>query len=117
MDLLNRTSFARLPEMSVKPPHVFEAESLRAGLKTIYEAMQQGLQKDEEVAAFYGNVRVYHIKMLSNSILVLEGLDESGTQVLVAGHYSSVHLVYTKIKLTPEKKRTPIGFSTEREEQ
>lgn len=113
MDLLPGRAFAAV----ATPPHIMEAESFRAGLKTIYETMQQGLEKDEDIAAFYGNIRVYHIKMLSKSVLILEGLDDRGEHVLVAGHYSSVHLVYTKLKLTPEKKRTPIGFSTEGEQQ
>ena len=107
-DFLDRTVFANIPV--ARPPHVADAESFRAGLQALYQALQQGQAQDEEIAAFYGNIRVYHIKMLSNSVLILEGLDDTGRQVAVAGHFTSVHLIYTKIKLTPEKKRTPIGF-------
>lgn len=116
MALLSSSTLA-LASGAISPSHVIEAENFRKSLKTIYEALQQGLQQDEEVAAFYGNVRVYNIKMLSNSVLTLDGIDGGGNHVLVAGHYSSVHLVYTKLKLTPEKKRTPIGFSTSEEEK
>ena len=112
MDLLNRTAFASIP----KPPHVFEAESFRAGLKEIYERLQLTQEADEEIAAFYGNIRVYHIKMMANSVLILEGENDAGTHVVVAGHFTSVHLIYTKLKLAPKKKRTPIGFSTSGEE-
>lgn len=114
MDLLNRTTFANIPV--ARPPHVLEAQSFREGLKAIYETLQSGQESDEEIAAFYGNIRVYHIKMLSNTILLLEGEDEHGTHVVVAGHFTSVHLIYTKLKLTPEKKRKPIGFSTSENE-
>ena len=41
---------------------------------------------------------------------------DAGTHVVVAGHFTSVHLIYTKLKLAPKKKRTPIGFSTSGEE-
>lgn len=93
-----------------KPPHIMEAENFRAGLKAIYETLQSTQEPDEEIAAFYRNVRVYHIKIVANSILLLEG-EDGGTHVVVAGHFTSMHLTYTKTKVAPEKKRTPIGFS------
>jgi len=114
MDILNHPAIAHIavPVSPVaKPPHELEAENFRNGLRTIYETLQHGLEKDEEIAAFYGNIRVYHIKMLSNCVLTLDGEDETNTHVIVAGHFTSIHLIYTKLKLTPEKKPKPIGFS------
>jgi len=105
----------RMPEIpQVKRPHVQEAESFREGLKLLYESLQRGQQEDEEIAAFYetarDTIRVREIKMAGDSVLILAGKDGSGNLTAVAGHFSSINIIYKKIKLEKEKERIPIGF-------
>src|SRR5437899_187702 len=113
MELLNHTAIANIP--IARPPHVLEAESFRAGLRTLYETLQVNQKDDEEIAAFYETgketIRVHSIQIQANCVLILVGTDEVGNSLAVAGHFSSVNLIYRKIKLGPEKKRIPIGFS------
>jgi len=105
---------ARMPH--IEPIYVQEAERFQKGLALLYESMVPGLKPDEEIAIFYETgketIRVTHLKMASNSVLILTGRDENGNGTAVAGHFKGVNLIYKKLKLGETKQRTPIGFST-----
>ena len=111
------SDFAVFPRL--KGLHVQEAESFQEGLQALYEALKEGLQPDEEIAAFYEGgkevIRVHEIKMVGaeRSVLFLAGIDESGRRTAVAGHFTSMNIIYRTVKLEKEKERTPIGFSKE----
>jgi hypothetical protein len=104
-----------MPDIKVTQPHIQEAESFQAGIETLYEALKRAQQPDEEIALFYESgketVRVHGIKMANDSVLVLTGKDSSGNLVAVAGHFTSINIIYRKLKISPDAKRTPIGFS------
>jgi len=40
--------------------------------------------------------------MANDSVLVLTGEDSSGNRVAVAGHFSSINIIYRKLKIGPE---------------
>jgi hypothetical protein len=107
----------RLPRMPhIEPVYVQEAERFQKGLAALYESIVPGLKPDEEIAIFYETaketIRVTHLKMASDSVLILTGRDENGNGTAVAGHFKSMHLIYKKLKLGDKKQRTLIGFST-----
>ena len=103
-----------MPNFSVTQPHLEEAKLFQKGLRSV--SIEPGLKTDEEIAIFYETgketIRVTHLKMASDSILLLTGKDENGNGTAVAGHFKSKHLIYKKLKLGDMKQRTPIGFST-----
>jgi hypothetical protein len=52
--------------------------------------------------------------MAGDSLLILTGLDGAGHPTAVAGHFTSMNVIYRKIKLVGDEqkqKRIPIGFS------
>jgi hypothetical protein len=108
-----------MSRLEITPIHVQEAELFRKGLEALYESMVPGLKGDEEIAIFYETgketIRVSHLKMASNSVLILTGEDENGNGTAVAGYFKSMQLIYKKLKLGEKKERTPIGFSTQSE--
>jgi hypothetical protein len=107
----------RLPRIPhIDPVYVQEAERFQKGLAVLYDSMVPGLKPDEEIAIFFETgketIRVTHLKMASDSVLILTGRDENGNGSAVAGHFKGMHLIYKKLKLGETKQRIPIGFST-----
>ena len=67
-----------MPNFSVTQPHLEEAKLFQKGLRSV--SIEPGLKTDEEIAIFYETgketIRVTHLKMASDSILLLTGKDE-----------------------------------------
>jgi len=78
------------------------------------------LTPDEELALYYVNgaesIRVCHIQIANDTLLVLYGQDSSGNTAYGVVHVKEVNLIFKRLKLGDKKERTPIGFLTKNAE-
>ncbi len=102
---------------AVVPSYVEEAHAFQEGLKSLFEALEGGLERDEELALFHVNgaqvIRIHHIRIASDAVLLMSGEDQEGIRAGVITSPKAFNLIYKKLKLSAGTKRTPIGFSIE----
>jgi hypothetical protein len=101
---------------AITPLYIQESERFQKAFTTIKNGLTEILKPDEELVLYYINgpeiIRVYHIQVASDTLLVFSGQDSSGNAAYGVTNVREVNLVFKKLKLGDKKQRTPIGFST-----
>jgi len=100
----------------ITPLYIQESERFQKAFVTIKHGLTEILKPDEELVLYYINgpelIRVHHVQVASDTLLVLSGQDASGNAAYGVTNVREVNLVFKKLKLGDKKQRTPIGFST-----